>query len=60
MRFDWNDIKSIEGENKAIGNDVDEWDDFDGESDENSVKRAFENKKPLNNAAKTHLSEDSK
>ena len=58
--IDWNDINSLTGENKAIGNDVDEWDDFDGESDENSVKRAFENKKSLNNAAKTNLGEDSK
>ena len=58
--IDWNDIKSLEGENKAIGNDVDECDDFDGESDENSVKRAFEDKKPLYNDAKTHLGEDSK
>lgn len=58
--IDWNDIKSLEDENKAIGNDVDEWDDFDGESDGNSVKRAFEDKKPLYNDAKTHLGEDSK
>ncbi len=58
--IDWSGIKSPAGENKAIGDDVDESDDFDGESDENSVKRAFEDKKPLYNAAKTHLGEDIK